>query len=880
MTLAPGQSLSFYEILGPLGAGGMGEVYRARDTRLERIVALKVLPEEMAADSERLARFEREAKVLAALQHPNIVTVHSVEEVDGVHFLTMELVEGSTLGTAIEPGGMPLAKFYPLAAAIAEAVHVAHKKGITHRDLKPDNVILDASGRPTVLDFGLAKLERKVGDDGKLDSSLTDAGRVMGTLPYMAPEALKGEEVDSRADVFSLGVVLFEALTGRHPFPGEDTGERMSAILRDAPPRADELRRDVPPGLARLLERSLAKDPDRRLQTALDLRNELEELAAAGDTTAPAEARAGAGRRLVLGMGAVALLVTAAIWFARLSNREEPVRAAFSSRPLTFSQLFDRDPTWSPGGEWIAFSRQKSASMGLWLKDVATGDEIERRDGPGDEVCPRWSPDGQYIAILSTDLPGTPVVLVRPRATGSGGERVLIDTQMGVLDIITQWGAMGVRPWAEDGSSLLVSRLTDTGQAVVFRVGRDDDLLEPLTSPPIGSDDFYASYSFDQEQILFVRRTQGRGALMLMPAEGGDPEVLLDDGRLIGLASWRPDGQNIVYITPTGLWEIDVDTRTSRRLLFASDQSSHHGELSVSAGGRIAYSVGGHATTLTVLDLESGSRRAVTDHDGTNFGCRYSPNGEIAYHSDRTGDSEIWVIAPDGEERRITHDTGADTSPDWSPDGERLVFRSNRDGAFKIYVSDSNGGDCHLLWNRELSGAWMGLLWSPRSAAGELIGCLVAEEGGDALWGVRPDGTGARRLHAGVVGFDWYLDSTRVLATLDDGRGEKLVAVHLETGEVKEIWTGPHDEIDVAPDGRSVMFAMGLGHAAMGRAILELVPPESPDGLPTARGEPEYVVRADGPWHTHHGAWAADSKSIVYVHDDDRSNIYELIAAD
>ena len=436
---------------------------------------------------------------------------------------------------------------------------------------------------------------------------------------------------------------------------------------------------------------------------------------------------------------------------------------------------------------------------------------------------------------------------------------------------------MGCRPWAKDGSSLLVAVTEEGGRSAVVRKGVDDERLEVLTSPPAGCRDSYASYSFDEESILFVRHAQGASSLMRMPAAGGAPETLLDDGRLLGLASWRPDGESVVFIDPTGVWELELESRSLTRLLFAQDRSSHHGELAVGADGRIAYTNGMHDTTLTSLDLATGERTPLTTHFGSNFYAAYSWLGEIAYSSDRTGDAEVWVRAPDGSERRITHDPAVDNAPDWSPDGARMIFRSNRDGEFKTYVSDRDGGNRRLLWNRAISDGWMVPRWSPASSAGELIGCIVPEEGGNALWGVQPDGTGERRLFEGILDFDWYLDSRRLVATLDEGRAERLVAVHLETQEVQDLWTGPHDELEVSPDGRFVLFARGLGHASMGRTMLELAPPEGPDGLPTAVGEPVDLVRPDGPWHTHHGSWAPDMKSIVYVHDADRGNVYELL---
>ena len=277
-----GKKLLHYEIVDKLGEGGMGEVYRARDTKLGRDVALKILPEEMGSDVERRRRFEREARLIAALNHPNIVTIHSVEEVDGRLFLTMELVRGKTLRSAIAPGGMLLETFFSTAVPLVDAVCSAHGEGITHRDLKPANVMLSEEGRLKVLDFGLAKLLEQAPseeDDKTMGMDADTAeGHVMGTVSYMSPEQVEGKAVDARSDIFSLGILFYEMLTGERPFAGDSNASTISAILRDTPPPVNEVREHLPNHLGRIIRRCLAKEPDRRYQTSLDLRNDLQEL--------------------------------------------------------------------------------------------------------------------------------------------------------------------------------------------------------------------------------------------------------------------------------------------------------------------------------------------------------------------------------------------------------------------------------------------------------------------------------------------------------------------------------------------------------------------------------------------------------------------------
>ena len=283
-----GGRLGLYEILEPLGAGGMGEVYRARDTRLGREIALKLLPEAFARDAERLARFEREARTIATLNHPSIVTLHSIEDVDGVRFLTMELVEGRDLTELVHAGGLPLAQALDLSIPLAEALVAAHDKGVVHRDLKPANVMLTREGRVKVLDFGLAKLTQAAHDERTQAATrsleLSTAGSVMGTAPYMSPEQIRGAAVDSRSDLFSFGILVYELVTGKRPFGGDSAADVTSAILRDPAPPLASTRDDLPGELDRIIGRCLEKDPRQRVQTAGEVLQDLRGLKRALDT--------------------------------------------------------------------------------------------------------------------------------------------------------------------------------------------------------------------------------------------------------------------------------------------------------------------------------------------------------------------------------------------------------------------------------------------------------------------------------------------------------------------------------------------------------------------------------------------------------------------
>jgi eukaryotic-like serine/threonine-protein kinase len=360
----PAGRLGPYEILTRLGTGGMGEVWRARDPRLGRELALKVLPAAMSDDPEHLARFEREARALAALTHPGIVTIYSVEEAEGVRFLTMELVEGETLDRLIPPGGMAIERLLEIAMALADALAAAHARGVLHRDLKPRNLMVTPEGRVKVLDFGLAKrAEESAADLSRLPTAtleqLTREGWIVATVAYMSPEQAQGRPTDARSDLFSLGVVLYEMATGRRPFRGESTLEVLSSVLRDEPASPAELRPELPAGLARILRRCLAKDPERRFQSAKDLRNDLEdvrdELAAAASAPRAAgpargEHRSDRSRLVTAGLAVLAvLLVVAGAWLLdRRSSRDErhapAMESASSVAVLPFQSLGSQPP--------------------------------------------------------------------------------------------------------------------------------------------------------------------------------------------------------------------------------------------------------------------------------------------------------------------------------------------------------------------------------------------------------------------------------------------------------------------------------------------------------------------------------------------------------
>jgi Tol biopolymer transport system component len=771
-----------------------------------------------------------------------------------------------------------------IAIPLADAISRAHRAGITHRDLKPDNIMIDSDGRLRVLDFGLAKLQDPPGSPGATQvetaAAITEEGKILGTVAYMSPEQAEGKDVDARSDIFSLGTILYEMASGVRPFRGETSMSTIGAILKDQPTSITALNRALPRHAGRIIRRCLAKDPDRRCQTALDLRNELEELkteidsgihdAESRDATSPSRRRFWP---LVL---AAATAVTAIVAIVAITTwrRSEAPATGYTSRPITTTIEMDEDLNWSPDGKFLAFARMSAGHRDVLVMPVDGGDAVVRAGGPGDQTTPRWSPDGKYLAYVSSFEPGSFVHLV---PTYGGKPRKLIDTDISTLQLLGE--SMGDRPWAENGETLLVSRVTGAGQLAVYRVALAGGHAEQFTFPTEGSDDFGATYSFDGERIVFTRQIQGKGAALIMSSRGGDPEVLLmDEFDNQGMA-WRPDNRHIVFISNRAgnvpnLFEIDVVTGTTRQLTFSTNQIN---SFSVSLDNRIIYNPVWHDTFLFVVDVETGERKQITSHTKGNFRARFSPDGRIiAYVSTRTNDGEIWLHTLGGQpETNFTNHRAMDSDPEWSPDGQRLLFVSDRDGgALKMFIGNADGvGGPRLLVDQSIRDSTPSR-WSPDD---ESIGYLVDSDEGTALWTIGPDGEGARNRLENVTGFDWYGDSRHAVITRRRGSEELLIAVDLETGREELLLEGALTEFDVAPDASAVAFCYGRGHMAMGLAVLRLDLPPDPDGLPRALGEPEYLVRPQGTWHVHNGGWSPDSKSLVYTQDKDYGDIYELV---
>jgi Tol biopolymer transport system component/serine/threonine protein kinase len=720
---AVGHTLGHYRIESKLGEGGMGVVWKARDTHLDRFVALKVLPAEKLGDPDRRRRFVQEAKAASALNHPNIITVHDISrtgpEEHAIDFIAMELVNGKALDQLIPRKGLRLNEALKYAIQIADALAAAHAAGIVHRDLKPGNVMVNENGLIKVLDFGLAKLTER-GGTGEFtrtetiaEAPKTDEGAIVGTVSYMSPEQAEGKDVDARSDIFSFGALLYEMLTGRRAFQGDSKMSTLAAILNREPEPIETIAPEIPREVSRIVQRCLRKEPNRRTQSILDVKLALEEVKEESDSGALAASGASPSKpgRKRLAASAILLIAVAGtgIWFWR--DRWEPP-PALRAVPLTAYPGYERSPSISPDGRQVAFSWNgaEQDNFHIYVKLIGPGRPLPLTSGRADDEAPSWSPDGLSIAFLRRKG-DTAKVMVVP-ALG-GAEREI--SEVATLPVSTNIGYYLSTTWSPDSRWVLTSARTSAGTAALWLLSVDSEEKRQLTTPPsVGYGDGHPSFSPDGQTLAFVRyRALQSGDIYVLPlasnlAGNGEPRRLTNENRLILGTAWTADGGGIVFSSnrdgTQALWQIALSGSSPRRL--SVGQNGVLPAISPRAN-RLVYGESiNFNSNIWQVDLQDRNHLAVQLQGSTRaeYNPCYSPDGQrIAFESSRSGNVEVWVSDVDGSNATQLVDTGRSGSPTWSPDSQRIAFDSNVGGNWQIYIVSKRGGRPERLTNSAAS---------------------------------------------------------------------------------------------------------------------------------------------------------------------------------
>ncbi|MDQ6892582.1 MAG: protein kinase [Acidobacteriota bacterium] len=871
----------------------MGEVYKARDPRLDRSVAIKVLPEKLAADAEALARFEREAKAVAALSHPNILGIYELGRDSGVAYAAMELLTGETLRQRLEEGLIPQRKALEYGAQIAQGLAAAHEKGIVHRDLKPENLFITSEGRVKILDFGLAKVELR-GPDGTQSPTVaasTEPGTVMGTVGYMSPEQVRGKPADARSDIFSLGCVMYEMLTGDRAFRGESAVETMAAIVQTDPPELSLPTGRLSTVVDRILRHCLEKRPEHRFDTAHDLAFALE--TAAGGTVSSGSAAAivpppePARRAPLRALAALALAaVAAAAFFAgrRSQTQGAAATAEHALRPVSFVQVTDAPgiesaPTLSPDGKNVVYVRDVNDRKGLYLLRVGGRNPVALTpDSASENWQPAFSPDGERIAFRSERDGGGIFVM------GSTGESVKRVTDSGYNP-----------SWSPDGREIALSDTsfyypTDRGGlsnglfAVDVATGRRRDILKR------GTDGMQPSWSPHGHRIAYwgLRGSSGQRDVWTIAADASEanakPVEVTNDTALDWSPTWSPDGNFLYFSSNRGgtmnLWRVKIDEKSGRVLAPPEPMTTPSlwsGEMSFSRDGkRVAYaSLDWRSTLLKVaFDPEAEktvgpplpvfkSTQPIRDH-------QVSPDGEWVAFGQTGGQEDIFVSRMDGKEtRRLTDDGFRDRGPAWSPDGTRLAFYSDRSGTYQVWEIRPDGSGL-VQWT-SFKGSANFPIWSPdgTQVVTEMIG--GAWQSIDARPAVSPRSVRTMPDMEGPEKF-WPLSWSR------DGRLIAGIAVHPDGGiravATYTVASGRFEKFDVG-SGRAwrtpVFLADGrrlLVRDSHGISILDIATKRSHPLFPVggyAVGESVGITR-DNRWITYTetategDVWVADLK--------------------
>jgi Tol biopolymer transport system component/serine/threonine protein kinase len=720
-----GQTVLHYKIIEKLGEGGMGVVYKAEDSTLNRMVALKFLPDRAIASGQDTSRFTQEARAAANLNHPNICTIHAIDQADGRHFIVMEYVDGVTLNEKIPFKILNAA--YDAAIQVGDALAEAHAKGIVHRDVKSENIMITAKGQVKVMDFGLAKLK------GSL--KLTRTSSTVGTLGYMSPEQIQGGDVDHRSDIFSLGVVLFEMVTGQLPFRGEHEAAIVYSIVNEAPKPVTDVLKDAPQGLVDIFSKAFEKDPNERYQSAADLAVDLKRLkkqsstmsrsrvgavsvagggpgrTAAPDREGDDESRRPRASKIPLLVASVLLALSLLyIGYLQLFELQSPATAGLSVSPVTELAGEELTPDISPDGNYVVYVKEEGGNADIYHQRLGGGNPRNLTQGSGTRnTHPAFSPKGDLIAFRS-EREGGGIFLM-----GSTGESVRRLTREGFnpswspeADKIVYATESLDHPFARaTTSSLWIVNVQDGSTKKIY----DGDGVQPRWSP-------------DGSRILFwgLPRGTGKRELFIIGAGGGEPVRLTDDDAIDWNPVWDPGGEGIYFLSDRGgtmnVWRMEIDSRAVDPVTVPSQNCTW---MTISRDGeKLLFLSAEIRRNIYRSSFDPSSAKLVSPEIPVTEGSRVfhwldvSPDGRSLAFTIVGVKEDIGIIGTDGIGfRKLTNDKFKDRGPKWSPDGKQIGFYSERSGKYQIWKVNADGSDIQVLTNDSAGGVIAFPVWMP-----------------------------------------------------------------------------------------------------------------------------------------------------------------------